>query len=465
MLLPTTLRVRDLLHGYVYLTDIEKRVVNHKLFQRLRHIRQNDVAFLVYPSMNTARFEHSIGCAHVAGRMAESMIQASPAWEEYRSELGLSDKEFVQACRLYALLHDVGHFPLSHLFESAVDGKNWFPDSKFSKIHEAAGELISKMILAEVDVPKAVREVVEAVLSEKKMALDSCLRPIKQLVDFEVDADRTDSIARDGRLAGGEWGTYDIERICTAVRLQHHESGWRLAYFYKAMSSLQSLLLDRCRVHAWVHYHHRVVALKTATIACIRWLVQSEVIGRDDFDFNDPDKLMHRDDVWLWGLLRDEYVPAMVESGSESYPVPAFVSTARKAMLWRDKDSLSLMWKRGPQYQEWMGSLATYVGKEDLSGQKLLSASDYEDVLTKELGVPANCYEVKFAPLSSDSIPLVDENGEEAGILSKKSEFIASLRTFWRDVPEFFIVLYGSPPMSASEAKEAWIHASSSFVV
>ena len=114
------LRIRDLVHGFVYLTSLEVRVINHPLFQRLRQVRQNDVAYTVYPSLNTSRFEHSLGCASVAGRMAINIVR-SRQWGAYERELKLDQADFEQLCRLYALLHDVGHLPLSHLFEIALE--------------------------------------------------------------------------------------------------------------------------------------------------------------------------------------------------------------------------------------------------------------------------------------------------------------------------------------------------------
>ncbi len=41
--------VRDVLHGYVRLDEVDRQIVDTAAFQRLRHIKQNDVAYLVYP--------------------------------------------------------------------------------------------------------------------------------------------------------------------------------------------------------------------------------------------------------------------------------------------------------------------------------------------------------------------------------------------------------------------------------
>ena len=88
-------RVRDLVHGFVHMTKLEIKVVDHPLFQRLRHVRQNDLGSYVYPSLNTSRFEHSLGCAHVAGKMAINLMR-SQEWRAYQREVDLDRDEFEQ---------------------------------------------------------------------------------------------------------------------------------------------------------------------------------------------------------------------------------------------------------------------------------------------------------------------------------------------------------------------------------
>src|SRR3989344_821972 len=155
-----TLRVRDLVHGTILFTDQEEKVINHPFFQRLRHVRQNDVAFYVYPSLNTSRFEHVLGTCRVAGMMAENLTK-SPKWNVYfkalKTETGITSKEqFIELSRLYALFHDVGHLPLSHLFEMAVKSwaanlekviEEWTGIAGFKKLHEAFGAVIVKKIV------------------------------------------------------------------------------------------------------------------------------------------------------------------------------------------------------------------------------------------------------------------------------------------------------------------------------
>jgi len=59
-------RIRDPIHGYVELDDEILKIVDNEFFQRLRYIKQNGLAYLVFPSANHTRFEHSLGTFHIA---------------------------------------------------------------------------------------------------------------------------------------------------------------------------------------------------------------------------------------------------------------------------------------------------------------------------------------------------------------------------------------------------------------
>src|SRR5512136_2936489 len=98
--------IKDPVHGYVYITENEKTIIDSYPVQRLRRLRQLAGSEYVYPGANHTRFEHSLGVMHLAGLMAEN-----PYLSKY-----FSDEEY-QIIRIAALLHDVGHAPFSHIFE------------------------------------------------------------------------------------------------------------------------------------------------------------------------------------------------------------------------------------------------------------------------------------------------------------------------------------------------------------
>jgi HD domain len=115
--------IRDPIHGFIRLNEQESDLLDTAAFQRLRHLRQPALAYLVYPGAMHSRFEHSLGVCHVAGLLSSSLTLSG---DERR------------LLRLAALLHDLGHGPFSHVSEEALE---LYADrsrllGKTDKIHE-----------------------------------------------------------------------------------------------------------------------------------------------------------------------------------------------------------------------------------------------------------------------------------------------------------------------------------------
>ena len=102
--------VVDSIHGPIELTELERRVVDTAGFQRLRHLKQLGMAHVTYPNATHTRFAHSLGVLAIMSRV----LQVA------QDHLRL-DEECTQDLRLAALLHDVGHYPYSHLMERVDD--------------------------------------------------------------------------------------------------------------------------------------------------------------------------------------------------------------------------------------------------------------------------------------------------------------------------------------------------------
>jgi HD superfamily phosphohydrolase len=60
--------IRDPIHVFIKLDSDERKVLNSRPFQRLRHIHQLALTYLVYPGATHRRFEHSLGVMELAGR-------------------------------------------------------------------------------------------------------------------------------------------------------------------------------------------------------------------------------------------------------------------------------------------------------------------------------------------------------------------------------------------------------------
>jgi HD superfamily phosphohydrolase len=102
--------VHDAVHGEITLPPLCVAIVDSRQFQRLRKLKQLGNAQLVYPSATHTRFEHSLGVAHKAGMVATRIRSAQPG-------LGIDDRDIL-CVQVAGLVHDLGHGPFSHQFET-----------------------------------------------------------------------------------------------------------------------------------------------------------------------------------------------------------------------------------------------------------------------------------------------------------------------------------------------------------
>src|ERR1700733_1894542 len=113
--------VRCPVHGFIGLTDLEREIVDHRAFQRLRRIKQLGWTDYIYPGASHTRFEHSLGVMHLASRLYEAVVTTSG--DTLKELFGYTNAGLArdwQIVRLAALLHDVGHAPFSHAAENLL---------------------------------------------------------------------------------------------------------------------------------------------------------------------------------------------------------------------------------------------------------------------------------------------------------------------------------------------------------
>ena len=69
--------VRDPVHQFIQLSDLELGVIDTPSFQRLRGIHQLSLGFLVWPGATHTRFEHALGTMELAGRAMDAAFRNS----------------------------------------------------------------------------------------------------------------------------------------------------------------------------------------------------------------------------------------------------------------------------------------------------------------------------------------------------------------------------------------------------
>ena len=186
-------RIYDPIHGFIYITPLMKQFIDTEEFQRLRDLRQLGATTYIFPSANHTRFEHSIGVSHLAGLMMESLKKNG--CEEITEKM-------IELTRIAGLLHDVGHGPFSHLYDTYVKKEEELE-------HEERGCNIIRTMVTRYNIEiseEDVNEIIKMICpnNENNWRYQIVANKINQL-----DVDKLDYIQRDcfyvGMKCAGEY--------------------------------------------------------------------------------------------------------------------------------------------------------------------------------------------------------------------------------------------------------------------
>jgi len=271
--------IKDPVHGYVYITEQEKEVIDSYPVQRLRRLRQLAGSEYVYPGANHTRFEHSIGVMYLAGKVTENPNVSR-----------LINENEAETVKIAALLHDVGHGPFSHVFEYLLD-------KELGKTHED----ITEWIIRNSELKDTLRQNGYSPEQVGKLATGKLHRPKKafldQIISSAVDVDKQDFIVRDTYHTGAEYGFIDIFRLIHALDVLDEN----LAIDLGALSALESLIIARMESFKSI-YFHRVG--RAAQIMLARAMERAN----DDLGltrFKTPEEYMTMDDYTVWTMLKN----------------------------------------------------------------------------------------------------------------------------------------------------------------
>ena len=187
--------VRDPVHGDVYLTHEEMRLVDTPEMQRLRGIKQLGTTYLVFPGALHTRFDHSIGTVHCVQALIDSVnlsFSLDPA-----ASLAISDEE-ARVIRIAALLHDVTHIPFGHNIEDQ-DGIFERHDSAYRYRRMFSTSRALGRMLEEIGLRDTVFSVLTKPGTEGRTNVPSYWM---QLLSGTISADILDYLARDGYFTG-----------------------------------------------------------------------------------------------------------------------------------------------------------------------------------------------------------------------------------------------------------------------
>lgn len=256
--------IRDPIHGNIQLSDLEVKLLDTREMQRLRHIRQNGLCYIVYPSMNSTRFEHSLGVMHLAGLAANHL------------DLNDDDTAMVRAA---GLLHDVGHGPFSHTTDSIFERDGLTHETNSSKI-------IRETVIADIlgDAGFNADEVADLVLEKGRLS---------SIISSEIDVDKMDYLIRDSHYAGVAYGFIDLERLIYSLKLVGND----LVVKEGSLEAVEFLLISRNMMYQTVYRHHAKRIAESMLVHAIQYLIDCNELTLD--------QLLAMDDIDLIHTLRE----------------------------------------------------------------------------------------------------------------------------------------------------------------
>ena len=220
----------DPVYGYVHVFDkLIWDLIQTKEVQRLRRIKQLGGTYMVFHTAEHSRFSHSLGVYEMARKIIRALMYCGTVLEEEERLLVLSA----------ALLHDLGHGPFSHSFESV-----------FNVRHELFTE---RIIMEDTEVNQVLESYQKGFATKVRDVINKTYENplVINIISSQLDADRLDYLLRDAYFTGAPYGEIDVERILRTMRVVNN----KIVYKVSGMHAIEDYLMSRYQMYWQVYLH------------------------------------------------------------------------------------------------------------------------------------------------------------------------------------------------------------------
>lgn len=221
----------DPIHGFITVPKgIILDLIDHPYLQRLRHIKQMGLGYLVFPAAEHSRFTHALGAMQLAQQTLNNLRE---------KDTTISPAEY-EATLIAVLLHDVGHGPLSHTLEFDL-----IKDFHHEKMTLAVMRKLNKEMNGALDL---AIEIFTDQYHKKPF--------LNQLISSQLDIDRLDYLKRDSSFTSVYEGSVGIERILKTMRV--HKGN--IVIEKKGIYAIENYILARRLMYMQVYLHKTVLS-------------------------------------------------------------------------------------------------------------------------------------------------------------------------------------------------------------
>lgn len=248
----------------------EVALIDHPFFQRLRLVSQLGFASLVFPGATHTRFAHSLGVAHLAGKVFDQ-IRQSQLFDLQQAYTADQLAYARQILRFAALAHDLGHPPFSHAAEAILPLRKTLglPEALGTDpLTQASHEDFSYAVIYRLGdlglfSAEEAHDVV-AILSKglqpsdrlnPKAGFPSIFTLLGQLINGEMDVDRMDYLHRDAYFAGVPYGRFDLDRLVGAFSIASVDGQMLLSIRQEDVPTYENFLLSRIHMFHQIYFH------------------------------------------------------------------------------------------------------------------------------------------------------------------------------------------------------------------
>lgn len=252
--------LRDPIHNFVRVEAPERAVLDSRPFQRLRHIHQLAMAYLVYPGATHKRFEHSLGVMELAGRVFDVVTNPNNATDASREVMPGNATDlgrWRRTVRMAALVHDIGHLPFSHAAEDMLP-----PEWDHERLTDSLA-LSEEMRPIWRDLGVAPEHVSKLAVGPKKLKhRNETFSPWEAILTEIITGDafgvdRMDYLLRDAYHSGVAYGKFDHYRLIDTLRIigSPTDDAPTLGVEAGGIHSAEALLLARYFMYSQVYFH------------------------------------------------------------------------------------------------------------------------------------------------------------------------------------------------------------------
>lgn len=283
-------RILDPVHGFIDLTQVEKEIIELPIFKRMQSLKQLSLTNWVFPGAEHTRYMHSLGVMYIADLMALNL-------KDINYNLKYNDAER-QLLRLAGLLHDIGHYPLSHVTEYVYNdnllgekdsilnhNKNVKADidklasdtprtpdymkDRYSKPmhHETMG---TEVIEHDTEIKGIINEYCPFInIEDIKDIIVGCvtrnpkISAMVQLIHSELDADGIDYVMRDATFSGTSYGGFELGLLLRNLVVTSYNNIDIVGVRRKGISVVDQYLVSKYFAYTQVIFNRHVAIFDT----------------------------------------------------------------------------------------------------------------------------------------------------------------------------------------------------------